>query len=942
MNKFFVWIVWTLCCSQMLMGQERDTVYLHFSLDTLKQELVVHQEFRLTNRTPKTLREVYFHAWANAYSGRLTTLNRIKLEDRKGALHFSKKQDRGGIAELDFKDQKGRGLSFEFEEREFVKINLDEVWKRGEQLVLTAEYRVEVPFDAVTKYGRSPEGNYLLKYFFLQSATMNEKGRWVLQLYQDFEELTAYPTTYFVQIDYPDGYTVFSDLEEEGDYWVATDLEHFRIYLSLNDYQSCEFQDDRTQTKVDFGFLFEGEDAAIIDSLLPSQFQFLENHLGELPSKKLFVSAKTKKEQNYVGVDDLDLGFKKLSLFSKPEQNALKLFQMLSYEYIDRLFAVNKNEDHWLKNGLQYYLLMKYVDEQFPKMKLAGHLPDEFKLFGAKPLKLFHFSKLEMNDRYKLLYLYMARQNFDQPINTRFDELSNLNQIAISGFKTGLAFYYMDQFLGDTVFADLIQNFSSQNRGKLVSQLDFRNFLMDRSPRDLSWFFDDFIDKKEKINFKLKRIDETDAELLVKVKNKTRFYGPIQLVGMKGEEAIEEKWFIANFRTNFLPFPKGDYDKLVLNPGYLFPEFNDKDNFLRTKGLFRNSKKLQFKLYSDIENPEYSQIFINPKIRWNNYDQFMLGARFHNQSLLTNSYKWYAEPKYSTGTGKLVGAAGIQNSFIPRKTVFRSITLGSNFKYEHYDQKLSFIKWAIYADLNFKKRARESLSHGFLMSFDHLDKEVWPWEVRTDADKYGLTNLTYYYSKPDYIHESHGSITFQRASTFQKLMGEMYYRWRFSAKKQLGVRLFVGAFIRQEADTDYFNFGVSRVSDYGFNLNMLGRSEASGLLSQQYFLAEAGFKSTFDFTVSQWVGAINAELPIWKMFDLYADAGVYRNKKDHSRFIYDSGIKVKLIPDFLEFYFPVQSSLGFEPARKNYLESIRFTFNFNLLNAVNHLRRGWY
>ena len=28
------------------------------------------------------------------------------------------------------------------------------------------------------------------------------------------------------------------------------------------------------------------------------------------------------------------------------------------------------------------------------------------------------------------------------------------------------------------------------------------------------------------------------------------------------------------------------------------------------------------------------------------------------------------------------------------------------------------------------------------------------------------------------------------------------------------------------------------------------------------------------------------------------------------KFIWDSGIKLKVIPDFLEIYFPVQSSLG--------------------------------
>src|SRR5690606_8130561 len=162
-------------------------------------------------------------------------------------------------------------------------------------------------------------------------------------------------------------------------------------------------------------------------------------------------------------------------------------------------------------------------------------------------------------------------------------ELSNMNQIAMSGFKTGLTFYYIDHYLENGTFYELVKNFSEKNRGKLVSQLDFRNYLVENSPKDLTWFFDDYIDKKDKINF-------------------------------KSAMPVEEEWYVSNEKKTEVSFPKGDYDKIELNPGYLFPEFNDRDNYMRTKGLFKNGKKLQFKLYSDIENPEYAQIFMNPQI----------------------------------------------------------------------------------------------------------------------------------------------------------------------------------------------------------------------------------------------------------------------------------------------------------------------------------------
>ena len=43
---------------------------------------------------------------------------------------------------------------------------------------------------------------------------------------------------------------------------------------------------------------------------------------------------------------------------------------------------------------------------------------------------------------------------------------------------------------------------------------------------------------------------------------------------------------------------------------------------------------------------------------------------------------------------------------------------------------------------------------------------------------------------------------------------------------------------------------------------------------------------------------------------------VYIKQTHDPKFIWDSGIKLKVVPDFLEIYFPVQSSLGFEPNLK--------------------------
>lgn len=119
----------------------------------------------------------------------------------------------------------------------------------------------------------------------------------------------------------------------------------------------------------------------------------------------------------------------------------------------------------------------------------------------------------------------------------------------------------------------------------------------------------------------------------------------------------------------------------------------------------------------------------------------------------------------------------------------------------------------------------------------------------------------------------------------------------------------------------------------------MGQSAVSGIFAQQFILAEGGFKSYVGGRANQWIVALNTDVPIWKIFGVYTDIGAYKNKDFSANFIWDSGVKVSLVPRVLEFYFPLQSSLGFEPSFKQYEKRIRFSLNLDLNNVIKSLKR---
>ena len=124
--------------------------------------------------------------------------------------------------------------------------------------------------------------------------------------------------------------------------------------------------------------------------------------------------------------------------------------------------------------------------------------------------------------------------------------------------------------------------------------------------------------------------------------------------------------------------------------------------------------------------------------------------------------------------------------------------------------------------------------------------------------------------------------------------------------------------------------------------NYLGRSERTGLLSQQFIMAGGGFKSFFeDPTTNNFMLASNLYLGIWKWIEGYLDLGTLKNKNEDPRYFYGTGIRLNLLPDFFELYFPISSSNGFELNNYRYYNKIRFIVSYNLESLGKLFSRRW-
>ncbi|AZA80645.1 aminopeptidase [Chryseobacterium lactis] len=921
---------------------QKDSIYIGAKLSSDRKTIEVNQEIVYYNHSDKDLTSVKLLNWISAYNKRGTSLVYRKLEDRNNDLHFAKSNQLGKLLDLSVKNSDNQVIPVDKLSEENLFVPLKEALQPGKSITLQLQYRLQLPDKKFTGYGTSDQ-NIALKYFFIVPDHFDPDNI-SPRKYHDIEEPVSFNTFWTVNFDIPVNSFVDGNLPQ-------TQMNSFKGYLdsdpefliSPSTYPSIKTDIDGSTTEVKFGYNLKPEERQNLEFYLPLHLKFIKEKIGYLPAS-IYISDKFRAKEDFFGNNDITFWKFRFQLFTDGEKTDLDYFGMITKKILDESVIADKQKDHWFKNGLKSYLEIQYLKKFYGETKLLGSLP-ETKIFGIKPLKLFHASKVKLLDRYGLAYQYIMLQNLDQKIDEDFTSLSNFNEMTISSFETGSLFSYSAAKMGENTFNDTVKNYISQNSGKKVNPDEFLKTL---SQKDKSTtYLSDFLNHKNRINFKLGHIDKKNDSLQINISKNTSASIPVKLETETKEGHKKTYWIDTEENKNItsvnLPASDNIY-KVTLNSGYIFPESKYRDNFLYAKGLFSNAKRIKIKLIKDIPDPEYNEIYVSPRVRFNNtYDKFLLGVNLKNQSFFDQKFLYSVTPTYSTGTGKLTGSGAVAYSFLPAESIIRSLTLGVSGSYFHYDYGLAYRKATLSSNINFRKNPRSTVSRGLGLSYSYFERDLSPKMIANDDyKKYNLWSLGYGYTDNQMIHEKSLSLSTQGMEDFNKITAEGFYRWEFAPKQKLSLRLFAGYFLRNNTRNDLFDYGISRVSNYAFSYTLLGESANSGLLSQQFILADGGFKSFIPGTVNQWITSFNVDSSVWKIFHVYADAGMYKNKDFPTKFIWDSGIKVRIIPDFLEIYFPIQSSLGFEPAFKDYAKRIRYTLVLNLSSIINAARRGWY
>lgn len=904
-----------------------------------KKTLAIKQQITYKNTSADTLRELYLFDWANSFSTKTSPLGKRFAENYDSSFHFEKEEERGkttiekiyGTAKNPLQWQRG-------DEVDILRIIPQTPLLPGDSYTFNLEYSVKVADSKFTRYGVDKNGNYKLRYWYISPAVYN--GQWQVYSNKNIDDLYLTPSEFSVSLHFPKNYSLTSDLDlldesssqnTKSIALAGKERTGATIYLEkIPTFETIETDKLQVITNIQNSKVNPPVQALLIDRIA----HFLDERLGPYPFEKMVISETDYKTNPVYGLNQLP---RFISPFPDGFEYDMEQLKTITRNYIDNTLIMDPRDDYWLQDALQIYLMMEYVDTYYPKMKIIGNLSNWWIIRWA------HAADLEFNDQYPILYLNMARNNIHQALTTPKDSLLKFNMNIANGYYGASGLRYLNDYLGDGVVNRSIKEFYSENRLKPIKSSSFETVLSRNTELPINWFFEDFADTRTTIDFKIKKVEKQGDSLKVFIKNNRNSELPVSLYGLNKEEVVYKTWTRPVDSITTVTIPAENIRKLALNYEGKIPEYNRRNNFKAVKGLL--NKPLQFRLFQDVEDPNYTQFFFMPIFEYNLYDGISAGLRLYNKTVLPKAVHYSLEPQFGFRSKTLVGSASISYTQTMDQGNLYAMRYGFSGNYYSYDRGLFYKRFTPYITFAFRN---DDLRNNEKQYINLRNVNVYRDENPNDPNQepnYSVFNMQYVYSNPNLINYFRGVADYEISSKFSKLSVDLEYRKLFLSNRQLNLRFFAGVFLFNDTreNEDFFSFALDRPNDYLFDYNYYGRSEDSGLFSQQLIIAEGGFKSQLEPAyANSWMATVNASTNIWRWIYAYADVGLVSNKKRGTNAVFDSGVRVSLVADYFELYFPIYSNLGFEPNLPHYDEKVRFIITLSPKTLLGLFTRRWY
>ena len=900
-------------------------------LDYEGRTLKISQNISFKTDDGQVLDTLYFTDWSNAYSSVDSPLAQRIVEEYDRSFYLSNKSKLGrtSIHSLKINGEKMDWSRLKNQPDIIRVIPFDKI---DSESITTVEikYEVNLPDGKFTGYGYNSKGDVFLRFWYIALSPIYD-NEWRNYSHLNLDDHSVQAADYRVRLTVPEGIEVESNLHKGGEensaqYFYGTQNREASLFFTKNnEFETFETVEDR----IFITDIFKKSENKDLNLAKVQRIDaFITKTLNFKGLSKFFIPELLYNKNPFFGLNDFP---KFLAPFDSTFLEEISFLKSYLSVYLSHNLPIDLRKDHWIIGGFQIYLYIKYIETYYPEKKFLGRLGD-FKL-----MKAYTLSALKFNESFWMYYEFIERANLQQSDFLPKDELIKFNEKIGSPYHVGVGLRYLEHYIGLDALILALKEYFNQN----PQELSWLDVLKIHSSKNIDWFENFYLKERTPIDIKIKSVKKGKESIEVNLSKYSYNKVPFVLSQVKNDSVVSQKWIEGKGSEYSVTLQNLKPDYIAINPEIRLPESNKVNNWRYTQNIL-NLKPLQFNFLKDYDSPKRNQIYYNPVFNYNLYDALSIGSRFYNKGLLLQNFTFDIMPQYSSYQNDMVGKVKMAYRLNDEKKSNYLTTFNFFASSYHFNEKLRY--QVIRPSINFYFRTddfRSKKIHFLDLNYYSVKRESSP---NTIIDpNYEIFNLGYNYSNQGALKFITFNSSIELSDKFSKMELTLDFRRLFFNGSQFTARFFLGKFLHHNRrDTNFFDFNLNRPQDYLFRYNYFGRSESEGVFSQQIVMAEAGFKSKLiPATANDYLLATNVTLGIWKWIEVYTDLGVLKNHDANPYFLYGSGIRLNILPDYLEIFFPVHSSEGWEIKDSPYETKIRFILTLNPKQLAKLFSRKW-
>ena len=846
-----------------IFGQSNNSYNLEVELNSFDKTIDIKQVMKYKNISNTSVDIIFLEDWSNAYSNTDTKLAKRISDEYSRSFSFSQKKQRGSTIINKISSNNIDKWSRSENASDIIKLFLKEPLKINQSIEIEISYSIKLPDSKFTGFGYDNSNNFYLKNWII-AFSANSGLNLLPQSNLNLDDQSIDNSYYSIKLKLDGSYFIVSNLqnilnennEREVTQLIGSSIKDVKLNILAED-NFIELKNNQFEVETD---IFKKTPLLESENKFNRVSSFISKYFNDTEKTKLLITKQDYESSPFYGLNELP-GF--LSPFSDEFLEEIIFLKSFSINYINQKLNLNKRDSHWVFKGLEIFIINKYINQFYPKVKFIG------KLAANKFINTYEVSKLNFSDIFINYSEYVQRLNLHQLDSQPSNTLTRINEEIASPYHTGVGLIYLENLIGEEKFQSLVHKIVNSESIKKLNDLFY-----DYKENDLDWFINDYISSRQSIDLSIKKIGED----FFRISEKNNIKIPYSVGLIKNDSIIYSDRF--NVYSE-IQLPKLDYDYAVINPEVKIPELNQNNNWIYKSNSL---KPIRLRLIGDLDNPKKRNMYIRPEVTYNLYDGISPGFNFLNKGLKNKPFSYEIFSQYASKEKTLVGSLNLKYQLNNEINDNFSTVYNIFYTTNHYKEDLRFQVFSPSITINFRdnNNLRSNIRRSFSISMYNVDKD----SHNVDDNKlnnYSIYNLGYYYSDIGIIKYLKSSANTEFSNNFGKINLVFDYRKIFNSNRQFQARVYLGKFFWNNRNFENFNYNLGRSAGYLFLDNYLGRSERTGLLSQQFIMAGGGFKSFFDNpTTDNFMLTTNLNIGLWKWIEGYLDLGTLKDKGDKS------------------------------------------------------------